>query len=75
MPLPAQPQPPAPPPPQAQDPGGYRNPTTAKGTMLGTMPVIDEEMIKRAQQQLKTPGTQVSGKGGAAPLPDPKDKK
>lgn len=44
--------------------------------MLGTMPVIDEEMIRRAQQQVKGPGTQVTGKGGAAPLPpDDEDKK
>ncbi len=77
------PQPPQPPqqgqpPPQQPPPQGqFRNPTTAKGTMLGTMPVVDEDMIRRAQQQINQgkPGTQVSGKGGAAPLPPDKDKK
>jgi hypothetical protein len=57
------------------DPSQLRNAQSAKGTLLGTMPVIDEEMIKKAQEQVRQ-GTQVSGKGGAASLPDPdKDKK
>jgi hypothetical protein len=72
------PQPPAPQPPAPQPPGGqFRNATSAKGTLLGTMPVVDEELLRRAQQQLQQgkPGTTVSGTGRAAPLPPDKDKK
>ena len=65
---------PPPPPPAAPPTGQFRNAQTAKGTMLGTMPVIDEEMIRKAQQEARPP-TQVSGKGGAAPIDDDKDKK
>jgi hypothetical protein len=76
----AAPPPPAPGAPPAAPPAAppgqqFRNPTSAKGTLLGTMPVLDEEVIRRAQEQLRG-GTQVTGKGGAAPLPpDDKDKK
>ena len=53
-----------------------RNEMAAKGTLLGTMPLMDEEMIRKAQQKLQDrPETQVSGKGAVAPLPPEKDKK
>ena len=53
-----------------------RNEMAAKVTLLGTMPLMDEEMIRKAQQKLQDrPETQVSGKGAVAPLPPEKDKK
>jgi hypothetical protein len=56
----------------------FRNPTTAKGTLLGTMPVIDEDMIKKAQQQIQQsqpPAPPPHAGQGSAPPPDSKDKK
>lgn len=66
--------------PDAQPPSGtpssqIRNAVAPKGTLLGTMPVVDESFVKQAQQQLKG-GTQVIAHGKAAPLPeDDKNKK
>jgi pSer/pThr/pTyr-binding forkhead associated (FHA) protein len=71
----AVPLPPAPPPPAPAAPGPpqpVRNAVAPKGTLLGTMPVVDEKALRAAQQgQAPTEPTQVIGRGGAAPLPGP----
>ena len=51
-----------------------RQAQSPKGTLIGTMPALDADAIRRAQEQQRGPGTSVSGGGGAVPL-DPKDKK